>query len=452
MRHPATQPLLPICEVSKGRKSFATSEPDAKPCTLFCISLHNGTIGIYDKEAMAPGSWAKHPRHNKMHGKGNNGSTWRNAIVAADDGKATSSKTLPLELQQLLLDVFSGVFSSCFNDSLPNLIQEVKQHLYNRDFINAFGKEASLEAYAMRWSPCRALAYADLLYSSPKISAALTTGTSGLDQKSPSPQRAHQSEEYELIIKTDGVRKLKVVCIGGGAGAELLALAGLLRCTTADSNLNLAGEEFGPRACFDITTVDIADWSRVLGLLHTGITTAPEVSKYTSGVDSNTKRTLVDPSDLKMKFLKHDVLKTDVSQLGPLLQDCGLVTFMFTLNELYSTSMSATTNLLLAMTHLVEPGSLLLIVDSPGSYSTVSLGKALGNGGVAAQKNYPMQWLLDHTLLEAAATGSSKRGEKDQQWEKVEECESRWFRLPDGLRYPIDLEDMRYQYHLYRRI
>ena len=37
-------------------------------------------------------------------------------------------------------------------------------------------------------------------------------------------------------------------------------------------------------------------------------------------------------------------------------------------------------------------------------------------------------------------------------WEKVVDEESKWFRLPPGLRYPIELENMRYQIHLYRRL
>ncbi|KAG9551002.1 hypothetical protein KCU79_g13535, partial [Aureobasidium melanogenum] len=87
------------------------------------------------------------------------------------------------------------------------------------------------------------------------------------------------------------------------------------------------------------------------------------------------------------------------------------------------------------------PGSLLLVVDSPGSYSTVTL-----NG---ATQKYPMQWLLDHTLL-----SPKKNAEKGTpvQWKKLVSDESRWFRLPDeDLKYPIDLENMRYQIHLYQR-
>lgn len=407
---------------------------------------------------MPPGSRANKSRHDKTHSKNTDNTTHRKDGDINDNGTSTSSKTIPLEMQQLLLSIFERRFLSRFNDSLPGLIQEIKQRLYNRDFANAFGKEALLEAYAMRWSPCRALAYADLLSSNPNIVAAVKTATLGAGWRSPGPGSEPaivQSEGSELNSETDAIQKLKVVCIGGGAGAELIAFAGLLSCGSATSESNLAGkasDSGGQGFCFDVTALDIADWSKVLGMLYTGITTAPELPKYASSVDLDTGRALVHPSKLRMNFLKEDVLKMDDSRLGPLLQDCNLVTLMFTLNELYSTSMSATTNILLAMTHLLEPGSLLLVVDSPGSYSTVSVGKAAGSGEVAVQKKYPMQWLLDHTLLETAATENGEGGEKDRQWEKVEECESRWFRLPDGLKYPINLEDMRYQYHLYRRI
>jgi 25S rRNA (uracil2843-N3)-methyltransferase len=104
--------------------------------------------------------------------------------------------------------------------------------------------------------------------------------------------------------------------------------------------------------------------------------------------------------------------------------------------------MIKTQQLLQQLTDNMTPGSCLLVVDSPGSYSTVSI-----NG---AEKKYPMQWLLDYTLL-----GQSAKTEKDQrlsQWEKLTSEDSQWFRLDESLQYPIDLEDMRYQIHLYRRL
>lgn len=108
---------------------------------------------------------------------------------------------------------------------------------------------------------------------------------------------------------------------------------------------------------------------------------------------------------------------------------------MFTLNELYSTSVPKTQRLLKNLTASMREGAYLLVVDSPGSYSTVAI-----NG---VEKKYPMQWLLDHTLL--------GRHPETALWEKVLTNESQWFRLPEGLEYPLELENMRYQIHLFRR-
>jgi 25S rRNA (uracil2843-N3)-methyltransferase len=118
-----------------------------------------------------------------------------------------------------------------------------------------------------------------------------------------------------------------------------------------------------------------------------------------------------------------------------------LLTLLFTLNELYTSSISKTTAFLLKLTIAAKPGSLLLVVDSPGSYSETAVGNAA--------KKYPMHFLLNHTLI-----GPSKPDdiEISPDWEKVVSDDSRWFRIPEGLRYPISLENMRYQIHLYRRI
>lgn len=65
-------------------------------------------------------------------------------------------------------------------------------------------------------------------------------------------------------------------------------------------------------------------------------------------------------------------------------------------------------------------GTVLLVVDSPGSYSETTVGKS--------SKKYPMQWLMDKVL-------SSVDGER--KWNKLESNESLWYRLSDGLEYPI---------------
>jgi len=72
------------------------------------------------------------------------------------------------------------------------------------------------------------------------------------------------------------------------------------------------------------------------------------------------------------------------------------------------------------------------------SYSEVQLGQ----GADSKTKQYPMKWLLDHTLQQVAQS----------KWKKHVADDSRWFRLDPSLKYPIDLENMRYQIHLYQRV
>lgn len=317
---------------------------------------------------------------------------------------------IPIELQQLLLNIFKDTFSDRLESNIKPLLQEIKGHLYNRDFLTAFGKEEYLEAYAARWSPSRALGYLQVLESLN-------------DELRPFTETGDHSEDPQW----------KVVSLGGGAGAEIVALAGLLHWL--DETVE---EEHGRELHF--TAIDIADWAKVIDKLRGRLVAPPPLSQYASAAAREANVPLVDPPQLFVAFQQHDVLNTPFDALVPALKDANLVTLMFTLNELYSTSLSLTQKFLLNLTGCLPPGSRLLVVDSPGSYSTVNL-----NG---AEKKYPMQWLLDHTLLGKGAKDEAER----RDWEKVKEDESRWFRLDSGLRYPIELENMRFQLHLYRRL
>jgi 25S rRNA (uracil2843-N3)-methyltransferase len=119
-----------------------------------------------------------------------------------------------------------------------------------------------------------------------------------------------------------------------------------------------------------------------------------------------------------------------------------LITLLFTLNELYTSSITQTTAFLLKLTAATVQGTVLLVVDSPGSYSEATVGKD--------KKKYPMQWLMDRTLL--GDQGAAREERDAPKWEKVMGDESRWFRMPEKLKYPISLENMRYQIHLFRRL
>ncbi|KAL1628074.1 hypothetical protein SLS56_006004 [Neofusicoccum ribis] len=351
---------------------------------------------------------------------------------SAEEDVEDASAKIPLQLQQLLLNIFRDAFPSRFGSDLKPLLQEVKQHLYNRDFLTAFGKDEYLEIYAVRWSPSRALGYLQIF--------------------------SHLEDQIfgsKELGKDEFGDRWKVSCLGGGAGAEIVALAGFLKLLTQksiSSEEDQTGREdkatpevaasvsVQPR--FEVSAIDIANWSPIVDSLQTAITTTPSLSKYASAAAKEANVELLQPELLNTRSLQQDVLNMTADDLSAQLKDADMVTIMFTLNELYSTSIARTQAFLLRLTGVLRPESLLLVVDSPGSYSTVTL-----NG---AEKQYPMHWLLDHTLLSSPKDAKSK--DEGLKWEKVLADESRWFRLPDGLKYPIDLENMRYQIHLYRRL
>lgn len=353
-----------------------------------------------------------------------------------------AEQLLPLELQQLLLNVFRDTFPEVVtSDTLLSILQSVKSALYERDFTRAFGKEDHLEAYSVRWSPSRALCYASILVDLRKHLAAINLEPETRQGQDGSPTGTFQST-------------LRVASFGGGA-AEVVAFGGFIRylqgwITTKDvtevvANLDerlssLSISDQAPK--IDLGLIDTASWKTVVDKLYQGVISPPPLSKYASASAREANLSLISAGSMEATFRTEDVLQLDLSQLSALVGKTPvLLTLLFTLNELYTTSIPKTTAFLLNMTLATKPGTLLLVVDSPGSYAETTIG--------FEAKKYPMKWLLDHTLLE---TEAGKGEEAVTNWEKIVSEDSQWFRLPEGLRYPISLENMRYQIHLYRRI
>ncbi|KAL2821259.1 hypothetical protein BDW59DRAFT_181276 [Aspergillus cavernicola] len=394
------------------------------------------------------------------------------------------SHAIPLNLQQLVLNVFKTALLPSRHDEtgevsvqssenpapapastegsldIKSLIQTIKSHLYNRDFDSAFADadEELLRAYALRWSATRALGYAGLFKS---LLKGLVMGRDDGSDVSP----GLMGEKH-------------VVCIGGGAGAEIVALAAAWRDLmdeevvpvkdrsgkqkdlsdaldavsldnktddTTDSSLS------NHHPGLSVTAIDIADWSSVVNRLSSTIQ-SPTVQSW----KSHTAPLLPGGSDtarFEVNFKRLDVLSLPDPALNSLFHSpksdtpTALVTLMFTLNELFSTSMSKATAFLLRITDLLQPGTILLVVDSPGSYSTLKLGKCGDAESAMQERQYPMKFLLDHTLLSVA------KGK----WERMFSQDSRWWRR-DAARLWYDvgegagLEDMRFQIHVYRRV
>lgn len=273
-------------------------------------------------------------------------------------------------------------------------------------------------------------------------------------------------------------RKLNATCFGGGA-AEIVGFAGFLKYLEDtslpvkprhESTGNLNGEaaeqnsiqvqdtpsqntvedelsqalqdttisSLPQKPLLELNLLDIADWNKVIEKLHQGLTTP----------SSATSSPLLSSSTLISSFQALDVLFLPQSYFDEHYSSQPmLLTLLFTLNELYTASISKTTAFLLKLTIAVKKGTLLLVVDSPGSYSEAKVGNGEG-------KKYPMKWLMDHVLLDSGKSknGSDEEDVEEVKWEKIMEDDSRWFRLPEGLQYPIPLENMRYQIHLYRRL
>lgn len=358
------------------------------------------------------------------------------------DAVAPQPYALPLELQQIVLNTFHSAFSITKDpDHLKQVTQEVKGYLFNRDFLAAFSKPSYLQAYALRWSAARALGYSQVLCDPKRrdlLASLPESNLAGSEPKDPEVGPAAHPDDSSIEIK--------LVCIGGGAGAEIVALAAAHRTLQVSSPLH-------------IIAVDNADWLEPISKLSTAISVPPTLPPHSSEsfkTRPENQPMIADSSKVGVTFLHQDVLSWPLDSFQETIRGVSMCTIMFTLNELFTTSLPKTTEFLLQLTDLMCKGSHLLVIDSPGSYSEIILGRvkqqAEEHGGEAktpaATRKYPMQWLLDHTLLEIAGQNGSK-------WEKIENEESLWFRIDQGdrerLKYPVELENMRYQLHLYRK-
>lgn len=244
-------------------------------------------------------------------------------------------------------------------------LQALKAALYNKEYEQAFGGEDDLfrRVYAARWVPSRALVY----------------------------RKVFVEMGLRDLLKSGG----EVVCLGGGAGSEVLALGSLLstpHVTTAPVR---------------ITTYDTADWSSVL---------TTQVAALASAAPT---------LDLALHPLTHDILSLPLPDFPAAPK---LVTLLFTASELFLQSRAATVQLLAHLTQTCPSGTHLLVVES-AALALVPIGK---DG-----RTYPMETLLDHAL--------------GKTWEIVTEEDKKWYRMPDGSAdcYPLKLENTRVLLRLY---
>ena len=386
--------------------------------------------------------------------------------------------------QQRLLHCFRDAFyisgSNVYNnrnnednnkEALVEKIQKVKQHLYHREFDAAFGKAEFREVYALRWSAGRAIGYLRIFESvlGEELGLKLRAGVRekcdvGADGGEAGVCDVGGCSDGDGTGGKEGPKDgnlRKIVCLGGGGGAELVALAGLLaRCASKEEDGHLMMEEqhqsssVTDSSCdksmrIDIKIVDIADWSSVIQQLYRTITSSQVLPAYASA----SKRAaavatgpLVQATNLKVHFQQHDLLSNlDSSIMEADVREAWLVTIMFTMNELCHASFAKAHRLLSWLTAIARPGCQLLIVDSPGSYSSIRLKEG--------ERKYPMRFYLDYALLGYKGLHRNDgEGPCLVAWKRLVSEESKWLRHSGRLEYPIQLEDMRVQIHLYERL
>lgn len=299
-----------------------------------------------------------------------------------------SEEQIPIPGQQIL-DLFYYGFRRTHdlgNNELEKQIQSVKGSLYDRDYEQAFGSQENLHAYVVRWSPSRAMGYSSLMQSLTPI------------------RNLFQSQS-----------EVRVLTIGGGAGAEVVGLGSI-------ALLNEGGSQ---PARVQVTAVDVAEWGDVIDKIVHYIA-GNWYGKGKSLEEALNEMTLHDNAKFSVNFINHDILTLDPNRYD--VQNVDLITSMFTTNELFALSKAGTVKFLKSLS-ACKPGTLLLLVESAGSYSQIQVGS----------KTFPVQYLIEHSLT------------SEGHWKLLDGSDSRWYRIPQDVYYNLKLENMRFFFRLYER-
>ncbi|KAF9904958.1 hypothetical protein EC991_002198 [Linnemannia zychae] len=338
---------------------------------------------------------------------------------------------------QHILNVVRESCQEAFNlPSFNTTLQTIKSHFFDRNYDAVFQNPEHLPVYSARYAPSRALCY------------------------------YHLFREHSVLMKTLEGGPSTILCIGSGAGSELIGISAAMvhanpvpkvkKTKKADKTKEskaaaaVEAEEVNkdPSENKSDDTNDAAD-DTTLGMDKLAVThDQPSEAAATAVVVSTKTKTK------KPKVNKHQV--TIVMQdyvdwspiltpmesvvrsrmvLGPERLQCeteignvldlsegllervakaDLITFMFVLNELFQDKKR--TMLLVAK----------IVVDSAGSFSNLKVG----------ERTYMVYMLLDHL----------------KSLEIVYQDDATWYRCPPSLTYPLKLENMRHFVRIYRKL
>ena len=265
---------------------------------------------------------------------------------------------------QILLNIIQNALSNHIHD--PQFKEKsslIKSLFFHRKYLDIFSNPSLLGIYAAEYIPHRALCYTEL---------------------------------FSTLECLDLNSHSHITCLGSGNGAEFMGL--LMSRHTLSLQKNP----------LSIHSHDLADYGILDDLALAFKQVFPQDLDHVS-FDSITCNVISDP----------------LSSLMDKITQSSLITCMFLLNELFCTSKSGFAQFLMTLIQSMSIHSLLLIVDSAGSFSEAQI-------GVHSHMIY--RFLDGIQCLECLYSSDSV-----------------WYRLPKNLNYPHKLNNMRYYIRVFKK-
>ncbi|KAJ9127186.1 hypothetical protein QFC24_001423 [Naganishia onofrii] len=363
-----------------------------------------------------------------------------------------------------ILDVLNASLAQALAD--PNLavkIQQIKALLYEKRFLEVFETESWLDIYAARWVPSRALAFREIFDSIGLLERSEEVAEFTKGKGKENAESKVESAIAGLSLSAGLPRSAqKVICIGGGAGSELVALCAVVSQqlgSTIDRQEDLHSDsetedadkeepETTPATPtsssvippLDIHLLDIGPYGELINSFQeTCLSVLPGLSNHATNAIFHQ----IDILAPECTPLFENLLTRSTSQPP-------IITLLFTMTELFIQSRPRTIAFLRMLSRYAPRGTLFLVVDSANEEaSAVTVGKE--------GRSWSLGMVMDGILCTpppVATTGSGEPAPKAKAlWRKMESEDSKWYRLREGLQehYPIKMENTRYWLRLYRR-
>jgi 25S rRNA (uracil2843-N3)-methyltransferase len=237
---------------------------------------------------------------------------------------------------------------------------------------------------------------------------------------------------FDMFLNSPTINRLlqsscSIYSIGAGSGGELLGFSGAL------SFLRKSGCGSPGNVSTTLHIQDIADYTFALKRLEDAMWQHLSHATFTSCASLQVSSAM--PQDILSAVRSDDFSSSAERAIIESIQSADMITAMFLLNELLSTSKREFVALIKLIIQSMRPGALLLVVDSAGSFSEVEVGSGPSDSSESNKRVY-----MVYTLLDSISA-----------LEVLEQANSKWFRFPKTLKFQIPLNNIRYFLRLYRK-